>query len=160
MKENVIIILDEPINNDCGLLTKLVFRSKASHGYSHAFMEKCRDEIRVTPITLSNGPSQLAWINDRSQPVGFVQAVAKTPERCELEALFVDPETQGKGIGQRLFKWAIAQALNLGFADLIINSDPGAERFYLAAGAVRTGDIPSGSIPGRTLPQLTYNLRA
>lgn len=159
MKYNTIVNLDEPIDTDCDLLSELVFRSKASHGYSQAFMEKCRNELLVTPTSLRNGPSNLAWINDRLRPVGFTQVVAKTPQRCELEALFVDPEIQGKGVGQILFKWSIKQARALGYKDMIINSDPGAERFYLAAGAVRIGDIPSGSISGRFLPQLSYDLQ-
>lgn len=47
----------------------------------------------------------------------------------------------------------------LGATKLIIQGDPNAERFYLAAGAVLTGTRESGSIPGRYLPTFAINLR-
>lgn len=160
MKTNPTLHYDTPVDIDCDALSQLVFNSKASHGYSNDFMENCRHELIVTPLSLLNGPSRLSWINDRYEPVGFAQVVAKNTERCELEALFIDPKFQGQGLGQILFNWAISEARVLGYSHLIINSDPGAERFYLAAGAIRTGEIPSGSIPGRFLPQLSYDLKS
>jgi len=35
---------------------------------------------------------------------------------------------------------------------MVIQGDPHATRFYVAAGGVRSGTRPSGSIAGRTLP--------
>lgn len=150
----------KPVDRDCESVSKLVFLSKASHGYESDFMENCREELLVTPLSLLNGPSRMVWINDRNRPVGFTQIVVKSAESCELEALFIHPKFQGKGLGQNMFNWAIGQARNLGYSHLIINSDPGAERFYKAAGAIRTGEKPSGSIPGRFLPQLSYGLKS
>ncbi len=43
---------------------------------------------------------------------------------------------------------------------MVIAADPGAEPFYGAMGAVRAGEIPSVSIPGRNLPRLVYRLDA
>lgn len=146
------------IGADFTALSKLVIKSKASNSYSSEFMEKCRGELLVTPRSLKNGPSRLAWHTNRNEPVGFVQVVAKNSNRCELEALFLDPSFQGQGVGHVLFKWAISQVLHLNYSSIIINSDPGAERFYLSSGAVRVGETPSGSIPGRLLPQLVYYL--
>jgi len=48
----------------------------------------------------------------------------------------------------------MALARTEGFLALAIHSDPNAESFYLSHGATRTGDTPSGSIPGRILPLL------
>ncbi|WP_433540444.1 hypothetical protein ACQP10_34775 [Streptosporangium sandarakinum] len=56
--------------------------------------------------------------------------------------------------GRRLFEHAVTAARGLGFARLAIEADPNAEPFYLARGAVRTGEVPSGSVPGRLLPLL------
>ncbi|WP_067619878.1 hypothetical protein [Alicyclobacillus acidiphilus] len=42
--------------------------------------------------------------------------------------------------------------------ELTIRPDPNAEPFYLAMGAQRVGEVPSGSIPGRMLPLLQYLL--
>ena len=47
---------------------------------------------------------------------------------------------------------------NTGFHTLHIHSDPFAEGFYLRNGAIRIGETPSGSIPGRLLPLLRLDL--
>nr|WP_211354784.1 hypothetical protein [Stackebrandtia albiflava] len=38
------------------------------------------------------------------------------------------------------------------------DADPGAEPFYRRMGAVRIGEAPSGSVPGRVLPRMTVRL--
>jgi hypothetical protein len=50
--------------------------------------------------------------------------------------------------GYRTVMWAGSPAA----AAASIDADPNAEAFYLAMGAVRIGQTPSGSIPGRVLP--------
>ncbi|TCT06419.1 hypothetical protein EDC22_1111 [Tepidamorphus gemmatus] len=40
-----------------------------------------------------------------------------------------------------------------------VDSDPFAEGFYLAMGAQRVGEAPSGAIAGRMLPRLAKRLR-
>ena len=70
----------------------------------------------------------------------------------------VEPGVIGRGVGRRLFEHAVATARELGFKRFTIDSDPDAEPFYLAMGAVRIGTTPSGSIPGRTLPLLAVTI--
>jgi SAM-dependent methyltransferase len=41
---------------------------------------------------------------------------------------------------------------------LTIDADPHAEAFYVAMGAARVGESPSGSIPGRMLPRLELSV--
>lgn len=48
--------------------------------------------------------------------------------------------------------------VDLGADRLSIQADPNAERFYLAAGARRTGATESSSIAGRMLPTLDIDL--
>ncbi len=64
----------------------------------------------------------------------------------------------GKGLGRILFDTIAKHARSLGFTSLNIHSDPYAEAFYLHMGAKKVGDLPSGSIPGRTLPLLEVAL--
>lgn len=154
----MLLNFSRPDISDCDTLSALVFNSKASHGYDQAFMEACRDEISVTPDTLKKGPSQLAWFDVRSEPLGFIQIVQTMPLACELEALFITPKAQGLGIGRSLFEWGTETASQLGYKEMFINSDPGAEQFYKRSGAIRVGEIPSGSIAGRLLPRLSYIL--
>ena len=71
----------------------------------------------------------------------------------ELELLFVEPDSIGSGVGKALLADASARAAEAGLTALLIESDPDAEAFYLAAGAVRIGTRVS-SATGRTLPLL------
>lgn len=75
-----------------------------------------------------------------------------------LEKLFVDPDCMRTGAGKRLFIWARETAIAAKAKKIVIDSDPGAEGFYQAMGAVRTGLTPSGSIPDRMLPVLELSL--
>ncbi|MDR6139136.1 hypothetical protein QE438_002440 [Pseudoxanthomonas sp. SORGH_AS 997] len=53
---------------------------------------------------------------------------------------------------------ALRDAAALGFGRLVLDADPGAEAFYARFGAVRIGLVPSGSVPGRLLPQMAFDL--
>lgn len=131
-------------------LSELAVRSKGHWGYDEAFLESCRSELTVRP----------------EQCDGVHLSVAASPELQgfyllepgELTALFVDPAAIGKGVGSALLAHAVATARDLGWRELTIDSDPYAEPFYVHHGAHRVGTIPSGSIPGRLLPQLLLPL--
>ncbi len=73
--------------------------------------------------------------------------------------MFVDPQAIGQGIGRLLFEHTIAVGRDLGFTQVTIDADPNAEPFYRAMGAVRIGDVPSGSIAGRVLPQMVVTIQ-
>ena len=71
----------------------------------------------------------------------------------ELEMLFVDPGAIGTGAGTALLRDALTRAATPAAAALVVESDPNAEPFYLARGAVRVGERTSPST-GRPLPLL------
>lgn len=73
--------------------------------------------------------------------------------------MFVEPQVIGQGIGRLLFEHTIAAGRELGFAQLTIDADPNAEPFYRSMGAVRIGNVPSGSILGRVLPQMVFTIQ-
>jgi GNAT superfamily N-acetyltransferase len=77
---------------------------------------------------------------------------------ADLLKLFVEPSKLRRGIGGLLFDWAIKQAMNTGATKLFIEADPDAAPFYRGMGAFDVGFAPSGSIPGRLLPKLAFNL--
>jgi GNAT superfamily N-acetyltransferase len=100
--------------------------------------------------------SKAKWGYDR-EFLGFFM-VRGTPPEGELADLFVAPSAMARGIGTALLEAARELAATAGFHTLHIHSDPFAERFYLRNGAVRIGETPSGSIPGRLLPLLRLDL--
>ncbi len=89
--------------------------------------------------------------------VGFY-ALAGDPPDAELSFLFVEPEFIGTGMGRALLEHCLGVAAELGFETIRIESDPFAESFYLAMGAMRVGETPSQSIPSRALPVLALEV--
>ncbi len=142
--------------SDCEALTALALRSKAYWGYSAEFMDACRGELTIDAEYL--GLHEVFVLTLGPQPLGFYSLEEQSASRVELGHLFVDPEQIGGGLGSELWDHCCARASDRGFRLLQIHSDPGAEPFYLSRGAQRVGSTPSGSIPGRTLPLMEFDL--
>lgn len=136
-------------------LSALVLRSKAHWGYDEAFLEACRDELRITREMIASG--HVAVLEEEGQLLG-VSALSFPGETAELERLFVEPDRIGRGYGRRLWRDAVARARGAGAERLVVQSDPQAEGFYARMGAERVGEAPSASIPGRVLPVLEAEL--
>lgn len=119
-------------------------------------MRQVKDELTYQATDLLNNPTFVA--TDGVHLLGFYQLIKQSKQHGELEALFVDPAHLGQGIGQRLFDHMANLGRSLGMVEVVIQSDPFAEGFYLNQGCVRTGSRPSDSIAGRELPLLSYQL--
>jgi GNAT superfamily N-acetyltransferase len=129
------------------LLSDLALRSKAYWGYAPEFLERCRPVLTLRPDQV--GPRRTVVAEADGAVQGFY-----TLDDGELGNLWVDPAHLRKGVGRSLWNHAVETARTLGLKDLLIVADPHAEGFYLAMGAVRTGEMPSEVEPGRRLPQL------
>lgn len=140
---------------DAIALTDLIFRSKASNGYDAAFMESCREELRVTVGKLNAAEY---WVADRNSLAGCVALVINGAV-AEVENFFVDPNYQRQGIGRKLWDIAKARAAEAGCDRMVLDADPEAVPFYEAMGFKTIGESPSGSIPGRMLPLMQLQLQ-
>ncbi len=150
------MIIREAVPDEADLLSELALRSKAHWGYSDEFIDACREELKVGPDQCHNHYCAV----DDGQIVGFYGLVSMDDGSAELDALFVEPSRIGQGIGKVLVKHTIETASHRGASRLLIEGDPNAEAFYLAAGAKQIGKRPSGSIPGRQLPLFEIQLKA
>lgn len=148
--------LRTPRTDELKALSALCLRSKAHWGYDADFMAACVAELTLTPDDLTTSSLQLA--EDKTGLIGVAQVKMLDGETASLEALFIDPSRMGAGSGRLLFDWAAETARNLGARHLMIESDPDAAPFYIRMGAIRIGEAPSGSIPGRALPLLRLKL--
>ncbi|GAA2101241.1 GNAT family N-acetyltransferase [Brevibacterium salitolerans] len=136
-------------------VSAVALRSKGYWGYSDAFLAACRAELTFTPEQCRSGALIVAE-SDRCI-VGFYLLDGSPPEG-ELAALFVDPVWIGAGVGGALLRHALTKAAELGFRCLVLDADPGAESFYAKYGAETIGSVASGSIPGRQIPQMRFDL--
>ncbi|MEV7232432.1 GNAT family N-acetyltransferase [Streptomyces sp. NPDC051020] len=141
--------------SEAGALTELALASKGHWGYDDAFLASCRDELTMYPADIECRRTTVA--EEDGRVLGFTTLDGAPPEGA-LGMMFVAPDALGRGIGRLLFEHTVAEARRLGFVRLTIDADPNAEPFYLAMGAVRIGATLSGSIPGRELPLLEYDV--
>ncbi|MGF1536229.1 MAG: GNAT family N-acetyltransferase [Elainellaceae cyanobacterium] len=134
-------------------LSALAFRSKSYWGYSLEFMEACRAELSVLEEDIANPQRHYVLAESNGKIAGYYALECRSAAEYELEALFVEPQYIGQGIGRKLIEHAKSHAQKEGARSLLIQGDPNATKFYLAAGAVQIGDRESDSISGRCLPE-------
>jgi GNAT superfamily N-acetyltransferase len=133
-------------------LSALALRSKAWWGYDAGFLAACRAELTWTPAQIDAAGYSVVVATVDGALAGFSAVADHGRGRYELDALFVEPRWIGTGVGRRLMAAARQSIAQAGGGRLRIQGDPHADHFYRAAGAVRIGTQPSGSIPGRALP--------
>jgi GNAT superfamily N-acetyltransferase len=138
-------------------LSELALRSKSHWGYDADFLAACRDDLTLSPEDISS--STVYVFDGATAPSGFYRLVRKDDGVAELDALFVEPAAMGQGVGSRLWWHAVSTAAKLGCSELVWQSDPQAEGFYLTMGAQRAGASESTVIPGRMLPLMRFRLR-
>lgn len=143
------------VAGEASLVSELAMRSKAHWGYSVEFLEAIREELTYSPHVCASGTLIVA--ERAGRVVGFYRLVEGVPE-TRLESLFVDPPAIGTGVGRALLKDALKAAEALGAQTVTLEADPNAESFYASFGFVRTGELPSASIPGRMLPHMTFHI--
>ncbi len=141
--------------DEAAALSALALRAKGHWDYDDAFLEACRDDLTVTRGQIAARTFRVATVAER--PCGFYQ-LRGDGESAELADLWVEPEAIGRGYGRVLWQDAVATARARGFRELLVQSDPHAEGFYRAMGAVRIGTKPSTVLPGRELPLLRLTL--
>lgn len=140
---------------EAAALSALALRSKAHWGYDAAFLDACRTELRLRDDELASRRTLVAELGGAIAGFGTLEG---DPPQGELGMLFVEPAAIGRGVGGALLSALVTAARDEGFTRLAIDADPNAEAFYLAHGAVRVGEVASGSLPGRLLPQLELAL--
>ncbi|WP_339719632.1 GNAT family N-acetyltransferase [uncultured Paraglaciecola sp.] len=137
------------------LLSKLALRSKGHWGYDADFLLSCKEELtyNLSQLLLPTYCFKLTELNGQTI-TGFFALNVSDRDSAVLEALFIDPAFIGQGYGKRLLSEAIAVAKEYKAKKMTLQSDPFAENFYLANGAVKVGEMESQSIRGRFLPKL------
>jgi N-acetylglutamate synthase-like GNAT family acetyltransferase len=139
--------------DEADLISDLAVRSKAYWGYDDDFLAGSRIQLAVKPDEVER---RRVTVAERDGVVVGFYALEGDPPVGVLDLMFVDPDHLRAGVGRRLFAHAVSTARAAGLTEFTIDSDPFAEEFYLAMGAVRTGETPSKVRVGRKLPRLTF----
>jgi GNAT superfamily N-acetyltransferase len=123
--------------DEADALTALIMRSKAYWGYDEAFLDSCRDELRLRPHEVEPRRTTVAELAGNLLGVSTLEGSAPDGR---LGLLFVAPEAIRGGVGRTLYEHALTEAARLGFTRVTIESDHNAVGFYLAMGARRLHD--------------------
>lgn len=143
-------------SHEARALSGIAIRAKHSNGYSDSFMEACRKELTFTGKDISNGEY---WVAEADVVQGFVCLTEAPAQRAgEITSFFIEPEWQRKGIGKLLWKKILKRAMEKSIHTLFLDSDPAAVPFYKSLGFAVIGQVPSGSISGRTIPRMKLQL--
>ena len=140
------------------VISQLALRSKGHWGYDQDFLRQCAAELSYTPEQLSSPLSYFAVAEKNMQIVGFYGLNFGENSTAELEALFVEPDSIGLGIGKMLLSDAIRILKQRGAEKLLIQGDPNATAFYQRNGGKLIGQLASRSVPGRSLPLFEINV--
>ncbi len=141
--------------DEAGVLTDLMVRAKASHGYDAETMAAFAPALFVSEAHIARNCVVVAERGDIL--LGFAHVERRDdPAVAWLEDLFVDPAAQGRGIGTLLWESAVDHARALGATELRFDADPHATVFYERLGAAVVGATRSTLIPGRTMPLMRY----
>jgi GNAT superfamily N-acetyltransferase len=125
--------------DEAALLTALTLRAVGYWGYDAAFMAWCREGVRVRPEYLRDG---LPSVLDEAGSISGFSILRREAPEIDLHFLMVEPRLIGTGRGKLLFRHAAETARGRGATVLTIDSDPYAEPFYRAMGAVTIGLLP------------------
>ena len=138
---------------DAPRIRELTEASKAHWGYDAELVREWADGLDLTPgsprwpelyVAESDGEI-VAW-------VGLLPGGAL----CVLDDLWVDPSWIGRGVGGRLFRFAMKRARELGARRMEWGSDPNAVGFYERMGAGHRGEQMSAW--GRPTPKMGIDL--
>ncbi|MCX4529769.1 MULTISPECIES: GNAT family N-acetyltransferase [unclassified Streptomyces] len=125
-------------------LTGLVRRSKAYWGYGAEFLAACAQELRIRAAEVTARRIVVAEDADGAV-LGLASLEGRAP-RGELGLLFVEPAAIGRGVGRLLYRDAVRRAAELGFRELVVDSDPHAAGFYRAMGAVPSAEATGSDL--------------
>lgn len=138
---------------DAATLSQIAMAAKAEWGYSADDLERWRAELTISEDSIGSLPTYVA--EQGTAIAGFYQ-IDTRKEPPWLDHLWIHPQSMRRGIGRALLSHAAALVKSAGHTSLAIDSDPNAEPFYLACGALRFGSVPASirDQPDRFRPQL------
>jgi len=112
-----------------------------------------RDALLAHPEAVELGVEQIVrgrvFVSEcKGQTVGFAALEPRADGESELDALFVEPEMQRRGIGRALVEHCADVARKHGSRHLHVVGNPHAESFYLASGFEVLGTTETRFGPG------------
>jgi ribosomal protein S18 acetylase RimI-like enzyme len=144
------------------------YRGQVPDAYLDHLGETLGERVEARRAQLEQVPPEYRWwvAEQSANLLGF--AVTRPSEdddaaslTAEVMALYLDPDTVGKGVGRALLEHVVADFRQRGFrrATLwVLESNDRARRFYEAAGWAPDGARKSEERPGFLLQEVRYQI--
>jgi GNAT superfamily N-acetyltransferase len=105
------------------------------------------DAVSVPREQFADGLVRVAERDDGSV-AGFAVLLPPVDGVCELDAIFVEPEVMGSGVGRALMEDAAERALAWGATAIEVVANPDAAGFYERAGFTAGSEVATRFGPG------------
>jgi GNAT superfamily N-acetyltransferase len=130
-------------------LEELQFRASV-HSTRYADVLRAHpDAIEIPPWQFEDGLVRVA--HDGGSVVGFAVLLAPVDGSCELDAIFVEPDRMGTGIGRMLIDDAVERARGWSALRIEVVANPDAVDFYERLGFAGNDEVATRFGPGRRM---------
>jgi ribosomal protein S18 acetylase RimI-like enzyme len=129
---------------DADTLTNIARAAKAHWNYAPELLEAWREELTIRREAVLDHPTFV--IETGGGIAGWCRLLEEHGE-VELQHFWIAPQSMRQGLGRVLLAHVCGELAQAGVEWLAIEADPNAEPFYVACGAVRTGEL-AAPIPG------------
>ena len=143
--------------DDHQILSEITKASKAYWGYSKEQMEKWDEELTIHSDYIKK--NIVFKLLENYNVIGYYSLEDQSGNLVKLENLFILPEHIGKGFGEYLMDHAFLKAIELGYEEMILESDPNASLFYEKLGFEIIGKKET-SIKDRYMPVMKKSLNS
>jgi GNAT superfamily N-acetyltransferase len=148
-------VMRRAVAGDAAPLTTLAHRAKAHWGYPSEWMAAWHNDLTLTPSYIEQNE---VWVAAIGGVLAGMCSLEDHGESWTLEHVWVDPEYQGRGIGQALVERALSVASTRRPGRVLVASDPNAAGFYSHLGGKPAGTkgAPMPGAPDRVLPLFEF----
>jgi GNAT superfamily N-acetyltransferase len=120
--------------------------------HSTRYAEQLRDNPDAVAIPAEQIEAGLVRVAERAGTIaGFATLLPPADDVCELDAIFVEPDHMGVGIGRLLIEDVLAIARRWGAKRIDVVANPDAWGFYEALGFTGNKEVPTRFGPGRRM---------
>lgn len=141
---------------DLPLINTIIYEGKKYWGYAEEDVQRYMKAVGIYDENyFQNG---FGFIVERDkETVGFY--LFKTDEDpIHLNHFHLNTKFIGQGYGRLLWSHCIAEAKKKHWTEFTFWSDPNSFGFYTRMGALKIGDLPMITVPGKMAPIMKYSL--
>lgn len=124
-------------------------------------MRKVFSKETLTKAAIDKNMIFLVAVKENGEIIGFAQTIRLSPEKAELDRIFLVPEETGRGVGTQLLQETISLLRKQGITKLTVKAgkeETLARRFYEKNGFKLIGETTVKATWGREIDLALYEL--